>query len=240
MSPCFASNKRVLLVVAHQDDEALFCGGLLSQICGTSEVAVICMSQPKHERTIEARNACFRRVCEKVQARAVVTTFAEARHVWSSAELLWRRRPQQIAAMQEFLRAQAEAFRPEIVITHNAAGEYGHCYHKVVHRLCRQVFLPEKLYFIGVGSRDRSARRLVVACDASKKKELLECHPYLDADRFCKRHFGKVITYEPETYIACGKEERPARPLGSMAVAGQLAGGFLGFLMRRFRAKLCR
>jgi LmbE family N-acetylglucosaminyl deacetylase len=239
MSPCFASNKRVLFVVAHQDDESFFCGGLLGQLCGTSEMAVICMSQPKHQQDIEARNKCFRRVCEKVQARAIVTTFPEARHVWSSAELLWRRRPQQIAAMQEFLRAQADDFRPDLVITHNATGEYGHCYHKVVHRVCRQVFPADKLYFIGIGSRDRSAQRFAVACDAAKKKELLECHPYLDADSFGKRHFGRVVTYEPETYVACGKQEQPAR-LGNVAVAGQLAAEFLGFWVRKLRAKLCR
>ena len=154
MSPCFASHKRVLVVVAHQDDEALFCGALLSQIRGTSQVTVICMSKPKQAHTVEVRNECFRRVCEKVQARAITTTFPEARHVWSSAELLWREQPEQMAAMQEFLRAEAGAFRPDVVITHNAAGEYGHCYHKVVHRVCRQVFPPDKLYFIGIGSHE--------------------------------------------------------------------------------------
>jgi hypothetical protein len=239
MSPCFASNKRVLVVVAHQDDEALFCGGLLSRIRGTSEVAVICMSQPKHARTVEGRNQCFRQVCERAGAQAILTTFPEARHVWSSAELLCRRRPQQIAAMREFLRAQADAFRPDLVVTHNAAGEYGHCYHKVVHRVCRQVFPADKLYFIGIGSRDRDGQRFVVRCDEAGKKELLDCHPYLDADAFGKRHFGRVITYEPETYIACGQHGQPA-PLGSAAIAAQLAGEFLGFWVRKLRAKLCR
>jgi hypothetical protein len=229
-----------MVVVAHQDDEALFCGALLCELRGTSEVAVICMSQPKRERDIEVRNKCFRRVCEKVGAQAIMTSFAEARHVWSSAELLWRKRPQQIAEMQEFLRAQADAFRPDIVVTHNAAGEYGHCYHKVVHRVCRQVFPPEKLYFIGIGGGDHAGERFVVACDASKKKELLACHPYLDADSFGKRHFGKVIAYEPETYLACGKQEYPTAPPGRAAIAGQLVKNFLGFWMRKLRAKVCR
>jgi LmbE family N-acetylglucosaminyl deacetylase len=240
MSPCFASNKRVLVVIAHQDDEALFCGALLSQIRGTSEVTVICMSKPKQERTIEARNECFRRACEKVQARAITTTFPEARHVWSSAELLWREQPQQMASMQELLRREAGAFRPDVVITHNAAGEYGHCYHKVVHRVCRRVFPPDKLYFIGIGSHEIAGQRFVVTCDPSRKKELLECHPYFDAVSFCKRHFGQVIAYEPETYIACGKQEYPTAPLGSAAITRQLAADFLRFWIRKLRAKLTR
>ena len=240
MSSCFAAGKRVLLVVAHQDDEALFCGGLLSQIRGTSEVTVICMSKPKHAWAVEPRNECFRQVCEKAGARAIVTDFPEARHVWSSAELLWRRRPEQIAAMQDLLRAEAEAFRPEVVITHNAAGEYGHCYHKVVHRVCRQVFPPERLYFIGIGSKDRGAEQLVVNYDVAKKKDLLECHPYLEPTSFGKRHFGKPMAYEPETYVACGKQDCPVAPLGSLAIGGQLAADFLGFWIRKLRAKVSR
>ena len=239
MSACFAANKKVLLVVAHQDDEALFCGALLSEIRGTSDVTVICMSKPKHPQYVEPRNECFRKVCEKVEARAIVTAFPEARHVWSNAELLWRQRPEQIAAMEDLLRAQADAFPPDVVITHNAAGEYGHCYHKVVHRVCRQVFPPDKLYFIGVGSRDRAGQRFVVPCDAAKKKDLLDCHPYFDTAGFCKRHFGKVIAFEPETYIACGKQDEPAPP-GRVAIAGQLAVDFLGFWIRKLRAKACR
>jgi hypothetical protein len=240
MSPCFATNKKVMVVVAHQDDEALFCGGLLSQIRGTSEITVICMSKAKYENTTQTRNECFRSVCKKIGARAVVTTFPEARHVWSSAELLWRQRPEQMAAMQDLLRAQAEEFRPDVVITHNAAGEYGHCYHQVVHRVCRQAFPPGKLYFIGIGRRGQAGGQLVVTYDASEKKDLLECHPYLDAAGFCKRHFGKDIAYEPETYIACGEQEHPAAPLGSAAIARQLAADFLGFWIRKLRAKVTR
>jgi LmbE family N-acetylglucosaminyl deacetylase len=239
MPPCFAANKRVLVVVAHQDDEALFCGGLLCQLRGTSEVAVICMSQPKHARTVEPRNTCFRQVCEKAGAQAVVTTFPEARHVWSSAELFWRKRPQQIAAMKELLRVQADAFRPDLVITHNAAGEYGHCYHKVVHRVSREVFAADKLYFIGIGSRDRRGQRFVVSYDEAAKQALLECHPYLDAAAFGRRHFGRQFAYEPETYIACSEPGPPA-PLGGAAIAAQLTGEFFRFWTHKFRAKLRR
>jgi hypothetical protein len=129
-----------------------------------------------------------------------------------------------------------------VVITHNAAGEYGHCYHKVVHRVCRQVFPPDKLYFIGIGigSGDKAGQRFVVTCEASKKKEILECYPYFEAAGFCKRHFGRVITYEPETYIACGKQDSPAAPRGRVAIAGQLAVDFLGFWFHKLRAKACR
>ena len=77
-----------------------------------------------------------------------------------------------------------------------------------------------------------------MACDAAKKQELLACHPYLDATSFCKRHFGKAIAYEPETYVACGKQEHPAAPRGRVAITGQLAADFLGFWFRKLRAQV--
>ncbi|MGW8255963.1 MAG: PIG-L deacetylase family protein, partial [Thermoguttaceae bacterium] len=135
----FAADKKVLIITSHQDDESFFCGGLLCNIAGRSEVHVICMSRAKQERDIVARNQFLLDACKMLGARGILTNFREARHVWSSADLFFRKRCEQIDAMKSFVKKQLEEIQPEIVITHNEAGEYGHCYHKVVHRVCRAV-----------------------------------------------------------------------------------------------------
>lgn len=234
----FAANKKVLVVTSHHDDESLFCGGLLSGICNTSELTVICMSQAKQARDIEYRNDSFRKACGKLNARAITTSFHDARHVWSHVDLFFRKRPEQIDAMRAFLKTQSEAIRPDIVITHNELGEYGHCYHKVVHRVCRQVFDSGKLYFIGLGGKLNGSEPIVVDYDVKKKKELMDCYPNFDAAAFSKRFFGEVITYRPETYIACGKEEPWFAPSAGFALYSRLAVDFLHFFDRKIRSEL--
>jgi LmbE family N-acetylglucosaminyl deacetylase len=234
----FAANKKVLVVISHQDDEALFCGGLLSGICGDSELTVICMSQAKQKRDVDCRWDFFLKSCEILGAHAVTTDFRDARHVWSHVDLFFRKRPDQIDAMRALLKAQLDAVRPEIVITHNEQGEYGHCYHKVVHRLCRQVFDPGTLYFIGVGSNCNGSRQIVVDYDAQKKKQLMECYPSFDATSFSKRFFnGDVITYQPETYIACGLHDPAPVTSSGLTLYSGLTVDFLHFFDRKIRSK---
>jgi LmbE family N-acetylglucosaminyl deacetylase len=235
---CFAANQKVLLVISHQDDESLFCGGLLSALCGRSEVTVICMSQAKQAGGIQIRDEQFRNACAMAQARAVTTSFREARHVWSHVDRFFRQRPEQIVAMTEFLQAQADAIQPDVVITHNERGEYGHCYHKVVHRVCRRVFPSDKLYFIGIRSQATHRRRFVVNYDAAKKKQLLDCYPDFNATRFCKRFFGAAIAYQPETYLASGKQEPAPTAKGRLGIACDLTADFLHFHSRKLLSNL--
>jgi len=254
----FAAGKKVVVVVAHQDDESLFFGGLLSNVSGTGELTVLCMSEAKQKCDVEGRVVFFQKACQLVGARPVLTSFRDARHVWSNVDLFFRDRPEQIEAMREFLQAQSEALRPDIVVTHNEVGEYGHCYHKVVHRLCCQVFDPRKLYFIGRGSKRTGGQRIVVTYDAEKKKRLMDCYPTFDAATFSKRFFGEVITYQPETYIAAGgetsesgdcsnsrvgengaipSEARESAAPSRLRIYSELTRDFLHFFHRKFRAK---
>jgi LmbE family N-acetylglucosaminyl deacetylase len=236
----FAENKKVLVIISHQDDESLFCGGLLSALCGKSDVTVICMSAAKQKPDVERRNASFRRACEMAGARPITTSFREARHVWSHVDRFVRQRPEQIDAMRRFLHEQCAALKPEIVITHNEAGEYGHCYHKVVHRVCRQVFDGDRLYFIGIGSKHNVGQQIVIHYDPQKKKELLSCYPEFDAVGFCNRFFGAEIPYQPESYVPCGNPGPVLAAPTALNVCRGLTVDFLQFWYRKFRSQLRR
>ena len=112
--------------------------------------------------------------------------------------------------MKELLAvAVATRFSPDVVITHNEAGEYGHCYHKVVHRVCCQVFDREKLYFIGAGmpanGHDRDRRPL----RRGKEKAIDGLLSDLRPRRFSPSgSSARLTTYQPETYIAA-RDQRP-------------------------------
>jgi LmbE family N-acetylglucosaminyl deacetylase len=232
----FAVGKKVLVVTAHQDDESLFCGGLLCSLRGQSDVTVICMSAAKQPRDVEGRNRFFENACQTVGARPFTTDFRDARHVWSSPDLFFRDRPDQVAAMRDYLRAKFASVRPDVVVTHNENGEYGHCYHRVVHRICCQAFPREKLRFIGIGSKSAS-NRLVVQYDANEKKRLMDCYPTFNATRFSLRFFGEVITYQPETYVSCDGVSAPPEAT-RLGVTTELAGDFMHFWVRKLRDKV--
>jgi len=145
--------KRVLLCTAHQDDEVLFAGGLLSEIAPRAEVTVACFFRPAAGRAdTETRIAAMARVCAglgvaQVQYPFAVTGGARALRRFISLpsdpeELRARpRRPLARHPLYPVLTETAEAalrlYAPDIVITHNAAGEYGHREHVLLHHAVR-------------------------------------------------------------------------------------------------------
>ena len=122
-------------------------------------------------RTLVARETFFRHVCEMLGSRAVTTGFRDRRHVWSSPDLLLRDRPQQVAAMAKLLESLRDSFAADVVITHNQRGEYGHCYHRVVHRICCQVFDREPSCISSVRAcRPTASDRIVVRLRREQEK----------------------------------------------------------------------
>jgi LmbE family N-acetylglucosaminyl deacetylase len=233
----FAGDKNVLLVVSHQDDESFFCGGLLTTLRGNSRITAICMSEAKHPGDRENRDNYFEAACKIATVQPVTTSFQDARHVWSSVDLFFRDRSEQIVAMTKFLGEQRDVIRPDIVITHNEAGEYGHCYHKAVHRLCRRVFDPEKIYCFARGSKLQNREIIRVNYDKEKKRQLLACYPYFDVHFFSLRFFREDITYQPEEFFALGENAPVAAEPSLLDVYRGLSSDFLHFFHRKLRAK---
>lgn len=142
-----------LLVVAHPDDEALWCGGLLARrdILWT----VICCSIPHRD---PERAYHFFQSCEVLGATGRLLPFSE------------RSGP--------FRYDLIDVAGFDVILTHGRAGEYGHPHHKNVHEGIRNK-LPNRVRR-HIGYRpDRRRGQWSLPLDATlkaKKLEALKCY----------------------------------------------------------------
>jgi LmbE family N-acetylglucosaminyl deacetylase len=182
--------RKVLVCTAHQDDEVLFAGGLLSEIAARAEVTVACFFRPAEGRADTAtRMAAMARACAALGVGCVQYPFANAGRPRALRRFVsvpvepgaLRERPRRPLAQHPLypvLCSTAEAamrlYAPDIVITHNAAGEYGHREHVQLHHAVREaaeaVGLRRMLTF-GEGQAARGG--LCVAPDPARKRALL-------------------------------------------------------------------
>lgn len=188
-------NKKILVIVAHQDDETLFAGGFLTNIYKSCQLTLVCMSQAKYRTQILRRNTEFKRVCELLDAEPILTNFKDSNLVGSNLLEFFKTRANQVKEMRVFLKETVERIRPNIILTHNKVGEYGHCYHKVIHRLCSEF---SNVYNFGVNLK---APKATVKYNKIKKRELFGCYPKFNSSSFCKRFLGFDISFAPETYF---------------------------------------
>ena len=143
------SGKSILICVAHQDDETLFCGGLLTALRGQADVNIACFFRPAPGRKdTDTRCDAMARVCADVGARYLQYPFAVEpehkrlrRHISLSNEPAHiRERPRRpipehplYAVLNAAALGAIRAYQPDVLITHNSVGEYGHREHILLH-----------------------------------------------------------------------------------------------------------
>ena len=188
-------NKKVLVIVAHQDDETLFGGGLLTNISESCQLTLACMSRAKYKTDIHRRNEEFKKVCDLLNAKPILTNFQDSDSVEDSLHKFLESRPQQMEEMYFFLRELIGEVQPDMILTHNEVGEYGHCYHKVIHELCKKF---NNIYNFGTNLK---SKLMTVNYNLKKKEKLYSCYPRFNASDFCKRFLKRDISFAPETYF---------------------------------------
>jgi LmbE family N-acetylglucosaminyl deacetylase len=160
--------KRLLVVVAHQDDESLYFGGLLSCIAGQAQIGLISATTPMPGRAdTHFRLANFYRVGKLLGCREVkcleLSDCGPRGEAYSPAALA-----DEIAAS---LAVVADGY--DVVLTHNSLGEpnkvygaLGHQAHKATH-LGVAAALRQPIIVSGVGNDKGSFE---IEYDRSKKR----------------------------------------------------------------------
>lgn len=121
-----AGARRAALVVAHPDDETLWCGGLLQRL--PLDWTVIACSIPRRD---PERAWKFFDACRDLGAAGRLLPFEETPAVENLRGL-------PLLALAGY----------DLVATHGAAGEYGHPHHRQVHHAVKAT-VPARLLTIG-------------------------------------------------------------------------------------------
>ena len=150
------SDINALLIVAHPDDETIFCGGTMLYY-PKWKWQIVCMTEGNGNAPREE----FKKAMDLLKKSKVDV---------NSYEWLGQRKLNNKANEEEKSILESEwkgalekhSFSPDIVFTHNEKGEYGHEDHKLLNKVIKDLF-PNVWEFICPGSS---------SCSQPYKKEI--------------------------------------------------------------------
>jgi len=137
------------MFVAHPDDETLWGAGIILRY--PMDWTVICGTIPYHD---PVRAEKFRDACDVLGACGLVQNHSERGGLIPIPDL------------DEF----------DLIVTHNAAGEYGHVQHKELHNAVKERW-PDKMRCVGYGGKPIQTLALSDN-EAAKKLEALQCYDH--------------------------------------------------------------
>jgi|SRR3989344_7825179 len=164
------TNKRILVIVAHPDDETIWMGGTLLK--SKLDKTIICLCR----KNDEDRAPKFTKVCKILNAKCFISDLDDSEQgdykKISSRDIINR--------IKQFLKEDTNF---DYIYTHNSNGEYGHIRHVEVHNAVNEI-LDKKLL---------SAKK-VFFFSYHKDEKTGICNINKNADKFIRltsNHFNK-------------------------------------------------
>lgn len=143
--------RRAVMVTAHPDDETLWGAGFVIRY--PKDWTVLCCTVPFHD---PVRAEKFHDACAVLGAGGRVAQFSE------------RAGPISVPDLDEF----------DLIVTHNAAGEYGHVQHKELHAKIKPRW-PAKTICFGYGSTNPAGLVLeLTEQEKAQKLRALKCYDH--------------------------------------------------------------
>lgn len=180
------SNKSILVVATHQDDESLYFGGLLSTIKNTNKILINSVTEPKKNRKdTHTRIESFKNVCNLLSCEYVLSNFQDLGETFNINSNKKMRNEIKDSIIKIVLERKID-----IVITHNIDGNpnsgynTGHSMHKLVSHSVHDAIYDllinhnkkTELYVDGVGIKNKNFKDYNVNFEINDKKKLLDCY----------------------------------------------------------------
>lgn len=167
------NNKRILVVVAHQDDESLYFGGLLSSL--QTKIRIVSMTKPMAGRSdTNTRIGSFKRVCAILGCEYALYDLNDHPAMTNVLDTDY-----QYQAAKECISTEMRAFNPDMVITHNPDGEAnpeyptGHAMHKLISFAVTSSVDRDKIICCGLNSDHPD---MIISYNVERKRKLIDCY----------------------------------------------------------------
>lgn len=182
----FKNVRHGAIVIAHPDDEVLWCGGLVLRY--PARWSIICCTIP---RTDPIRAWKFYDACASLGVmRARVFPFIEP------------------DPREPLRNIDLDLSAYELIVTHNAAGEYGHIHHRSLHRFIADRY-PDKTVTFGYGAEGTEVERIVLSEEEKRRKRAaLACYDHTSPmdgkpkSEALLARYGAMYDLDVETYLA--------------------------------------